>query len=125
MEFELNFEKLPDYIFVQTQGEASVSGFDELLTAIVSSPKWVRGLKQLVDHRKLESENLTAEDIQAIKCIVEKHAQNLGNGCCAFVVSGPLEFGLVRMYDILGGENIHKNVAVFYKIDEAVEWLMD
>jgi len=44
---------MPDYVFVQTQGEASDRDFDDLLTMLVNSPKWVVGTRQLVDHREL------------------------------------------------------------------------
>jgi hypothetical protein len=123
--FEINLEKSPEYVYIQTDGEASVRGFDELLTAIVESPNWITGSKQLVDHRKLKPEKLTSEDVRRIGDIVKKHAKKLGNGRCAFVVSDALGFGLVRMYESLGGEDIHLESAVFYTIDEAVEWLRD
>lgn len=125
MKFEINFEQSPEYVYIQTDGEASVREFDELLTALVKSPKWVTGAKQLVDHRKLNADKLTSKDVEEIKDIVKKHAKKLGNGRCAFVVPGPLGFGLVRMYGCLGGEDIHQEIAVFYTIDEAVEWLRD
>jgi hypothetical protein len=125
MKFKIDFEKLPDYVYIQTEGEASVRGFDELLTAIVESPNWITGTKQLVDHRKLEPEKLTSEDVRRIEYVVKKHAEKLGDGRCAFVVAGALGFGLIRMYEFLGGEDIHQRVAVFYNIEEAVEWLKD
>lgn len=125
MKFEINFEKSHDYVYVQTDGEASVRGFDELLTEIVESPTWIAGTKQLVDHRKLKPEKLTSEDVRRIEDIVAKHAKKLGNGRCAFVVSNALGFGLVRMYECLGGGKIHNESSVFYTIEEAVEWLED
>ena len=125
MKFEINFEKSPEYVYIQTDGEASVRGFDELLTAIVESPNWITGSKQLVDHRKLKPEKLTPDDVRSIGNIVKKHAEKLGNGRCAFVVSEAAAFGLVRMYECLGGEDIHQESAVFYTIDEAVDWLKD
>ncbi len=123
MTFEINFEKSPEYVYIQTHGEASLNGFNRLLKSIVESPKWITGTNQLVDHRKLNLDKLTSEDMVKIKDIVQKHAEKLGNGRCAFVVSGSLGFGLARMYELLGGEDTHQAVAVFYTIDEAVQWL--
>ena len=125
MKFEINFEKLPEYVYIQTDGEASAQGFDELLTAIVESPNWITGSKQLVDHRKLKPEKLTPDDVQRIGDIVKSHAEKLGNGRCAFVVSNTLGYGLIRMYDCLGGDDVHQESAVFYTVDEAVKWLTD
>lgn len=51
MTFEIDFSPLPDYVRIKTEGEASVEGFENLLKALVSSPKWEAGTKLLVDHR--------------------------------------------------------------------------
>ena len=123
MKFEINFHQLPEYIYIQTAGEASISGFDKLLTEIVESPNWKTGTKQLVDHRKLILNKLTTEDMRTIASIVKEHSEKLGNGRCAFVMNDAFGFGMARMYELIGGDHIHQDVCVFYSIEEAVEWL--
>ena len=125
MEFEISFTHSSDFVYIKTAGNASVKGFDELLSSVVNSPNWKTGTKQLIDHRKINSELLTSADIRKIKDIVERYAGKLGNGRCAFVVSEAAAFGLVRMYELLGGVDLHQEVAVFYTIEEAEEWLQD
>ena len=114
---------MPDYVLIQTQGEASDHDFDDLLTELVDSPKWMVGTRQLVDHRELIMKNLSSNSMQRIMDIVKKHSEKLGNGRCAFVVKDALGFGIARMYELLGGEIIHVEVGVFYSLNEAVEWL--
>ena len=80
MKFKINFDHMPEYVLIQTDGEASSRDFDDLLTKIVDSPRWVVGTSQLVDHRKLMMDNLTSADIQRIKYIVKKHIKKLGDG---------------------------------------------
>ncbi len=123
MKFKIKFDHMPEYVFIRTEGNASAQGFDNLLTTLVDSPEWKTGSRQLVDHRNLVIDSLSAEDIQKIEEVVRKHTKNLGNGRCAFVVKDLLGFGLVRMYELVGGEDIHLGVRVFYSIDEAAEWL--
>lgn len=123
MRFEINFDRSPEYVYVQTEGEASVRGFDEMVTEIVASPNWETGAMQVIDHRKLIINKLTSDDMRAIKEIVRKNSEKLGKGRCAFVVHDKLGYGLARMYELLGGKDLHQEVAVFYTIDEAVEWL--
>ena len=123
MEFKVNFDHMPDYVFVQTQGEASDRDFDDLITMLVNSPKWVVGTRQLVDHRELIMKNLSSDSMQRIMDIVKKHSKKLGNGRCAFVVKDALGFGIARMYELIGGERIHIEVGVFYSLNEAVKWL--
>ena len=123
MKFKINFDHMPEYVLIQTDGEASSRDFDDLLTKIVDSPRWVVGTSQLVNHRKLVMDNLTSDDIQRIKYIVKKHIKKLGGGPCAFVIKDVLGFGIARMYELISGESIHLKVRVFYSINEAVEWL--
>ena len=78
MKFKINFEHMPEYVLIQTEDEASVDGFDELLTTLVNSPKWVTGTDQIVDHRKLLMENLTLDNMKIIKEIVKIHSKKLG-----------------------------------------------
>jgi hypothetical protein len=114
---------MPDYVLIKTQGEASDRDFDDLLTMLVSSPKWVVGTQQLVDHRELIMKNLFSDSMRRIMDIVKKHSKKLGNGRCAFVVKDALGFGIARMYELIGGERIHIEVGVFFSLNEAVEWL--
>ena len=123
MKFKINFDHMPEYVLIQTQGEASDHDFDDLLKELVDSPRWVVGTCQLVDHRELIMKNLTSKSMQRIKEIVEKHSKKLGNGRCAFVVKDALGFGVARMYELIGGEGIHVEVRVFYSLNEAAEWL--
>jgi len=123
MEFEIMFDHMPEYVLIRTYGEASAHGFDDLLTTLVNSPEWVTGNRQLVDHRKLSAEHLTNDDIQKIESISKKYGEQLAGGHVAFVVSDTVSFGMVRMYEMLGGENTHSKIRVFYSINEAAAWL--
>lgn len=51
MKFEINFDHMPEYVLIRTEGEASNHDFDDLLAEIVHSPRWAVGTCQLVDHR--------------------------------------------------------------------------
>ena len=123
MKFEINFDNMPEYVLIRTDGEALVSDFDDMLTKLIDSPKWVTGTDQIVDHRKLVGDNLTSNATVRIKNIVKKHSKKMGEGRCAFVVKDTLGFGNARMYELIGGDTIHLEVGVFYSIDEAVAWL--
>ncbi len=114
---------MPEYVLIQTGGNAAVQDFDDLLKKLVDAPKWKTGTRQLVDHRKLNMESLNADDMHAIKDIVERYTNKLGRGRCAFVVNSRIGFGISRMYELLGGEAIHGETGVFYSIDAAAEWL--
>ena len=123
MKFEINFDNMPEYVLIRTEGEASVRDFDVLLTTLVDSPKWITGTDLIVDHRKLVMDNLTSNAMERIKNIVKKHSKKMSEGRVAFIVKDTLGFGNARMYELIGGDTIHLEVRVFYSIDEAVVWL--
>ena len=123
MKFEINFDYMPEYVLIRTQGEASDHDFDDLLTELVNSSRWVIGTHQLVDHRELNMKHLTSDSMERIRDIVNKHSEKLGHGRCAFVVKDALGFGIARMYELIGGEGIHIEVRIFYSLEEAVKWI--
>jgi hypothetical protein len=123
MKFKINFDHMPEYVLIGTEGEASAQGFDDLLTKLVDSPEWITGTHKLVDHRKLMMYNLASDDIRIIEDIVKRHSKKMSNGRCALVVDDALGFGLARMYELIGGESVHQEAGVFYEIDKAIEWL--
>jgi hypothetical protein len=114
---------MPHYLLVTTEGTVNVHDFDRLLTTVTRSPEWVAGTAQLVDHRDLDPAGLDSSGIKKIEQVVEKYRDNLGNGPCAFVVKDEVGFGFARMYEMIGGDTIHKDVEVFYSIEEAGDWL--
>ena len=123
MQFQISFDRCPSYVHIISSGEASVRGFERLITAMLASPAWQPGLKQLVDHRNLRIGNFSRNDIEAIVEFVKSRREKIGNGRCAFVVGDTLGFGLVRMYDLMGDELIHPELRIFYSEEEAVQWL--
>ena len=123
MRFEINSNPSLDYTYIQTEGDASVQGFKELLNQVIESENWEPGTKQIVDHRKLTLSHLSPGDMGEIAGILNANREKIGDGRCAFVISDKLGFGFARMYGLLGGEDIHAKVGVFYDIDEAVEWI--
>ena len=123
MKFKIDFKQYNDFVLLKTEGHASSDGFEVLLSSLVNSPEWETGKKQLIDHRKLQAKHLTTADLHRIKSVVEMHSKKLGAGNCAFVIADELGYGLIRMYELIGGDSIHQEIAVFYDIDKAVEWL--
>ena len=123
MKFEIDFGQSPLYVLIKTEGKASVEGFDNLMKTLVNSPQWKPGTRQLADHRKLIVSEISSEEMRQLVNIVKKYSREHGNGPCAFVMQNALGFGLARMYELMGGMGIHKELAVFYEIDDAIEWL--
>jgi hypothetical protein len=123
MKFEIDFSHMPQYVVVRTHGKATIPGFEAALSTLVNSPQWQAGTNQLVDHSKLQYGHFTSQDMRAVEGVVQKYGDRMGCGRCAFIVSDKLGYGLVRMYELLGGDNLHAEVRIFHTPDEAVRWL--
>ena len=123
MDFTINFDRMPDYVLIQTEGVVEVAEFNRLMAELTSSPRWVKGTPQIVDHRKLDMDRLRSEDMQRIRLIVESYRDRLGEGKAAFVVGSRAVYGFARMYELVGGREIHGDLAVVDTIEDAARWL--
>ena len=123
MEFIIDFENMPDYVLLRTNGLVSVEGVDKMTGDLVNSREWITGSAQIVDHRELDLTGMVAEDMREIWGVLKDHSKKLGNGPCAFVVGDELGFGFARMYDLLGGDSIHNKVEIFYSFEDALKWI--
>ena len=123
MEFTIKLDRMPAYVLIETRGQPSEHDFDTLLSTLVEAPDWIPGAHQIVDHRDLRVGELTLNLIERIYQVVLHYRDKLGDGKVAIVVQNSCGFGLSRMYDLIGGEHIHRDIDVFYSLDEAARWL--
>ena len=114
MQFDIDYSMMPEFVIVRTNGPAEVDGFDRLLSEIITSPDWIPGTDQIIDHRKLDLEKTTHSEMNRIRLVVENYKGRLGNGRTAFVMSDALGFGFARMYELSGGDNIHTDIGIFF-----------
>ena len=70
MKYEFSFNPSRGYICIRTYGEASVRGFEKLMTETADSPNWKPGTNLLIDHRKLNSRNFSSDEMDEVKDLV-------------------------------------------------------
>jgi hypothetical protein len=77
------------------------------------------------DFRHGTGENVTTEQIKVIVEYVGKHAQeSRKGGKTAYVADEPLEFGSLRMADMLiKMKDVPFQIEIFKSLDEAMEWI--
>lgn len=123
MNHHYSFENLPHYVLIQADGIATVSGCEALVESLVSSPEWKSEYLSILDFRNLDFSHFTTGDIREVAGILEKYYKRLGGGACAFVVRNTLEYGLIRMFEMLSGAKNPMDVRVFYSMGDAVQWI--
>jgi hypothetical protein len=94
-----------------------------MLAELTASPFWVPGTHLLMDHRKLDMHHVSPDDMVVIKDTALHFLEKLGHGRCAFIVETPVGFGLSRMYEELGGSEVHHSLAIFFEEGPAIDWL--
>ena len=52
-----------------------------------------------------------------------RHGPQLGRGRAAFIVLNSIGLGLSRMYELICGNRMHRDMQVFYSVEDALEWL--
>jgi hypothetical protein len=125
MEYEISFDSDAEIAIVRTSGAASLEGFSAYLRALVSDPRWRRGMDVLSDHTALDAGNLTAADIEALVAVHYPYAHAIGPGLCAIVCGSSLKFGLARMFDAHASLQLPFRSRIFTNVDEAVAWLRE
>lgn len=103
-------------------GDAYVDGFQEYLNDVLSDPGWKPGTAALIDFRELRLEHLSFPDVERIVELHVPYLTRIGKSPMAVVVSRPVDFGVVRMWESLAADMfpVHR---VFYDIAEARTWL--
>jgi len=110
-------------VTIRASGQASVEGFDAYLKELLAHPRWLPGMRALVDLRNLDASHLTKDQVKQISDLHVPIGDRLGGGPCAIVVSDPLHFGLARMWEAYSDRRVPLRVRVFDSMDEAREWL--
>lgn len=122
MNWNARFETGSSLLTLTASGVARVDGFREYLEGVLSDPSWEPGTAALLDFRDLRLEHLSFREVEEIVALHVPHVTRIGNSPMAVVVSRPVDFGLVRMWESLAADMFPMH-SVFYEVDETLTWL--
>ena len=86
-------------------------------------PDWAPGLEILVDCSKSDLSGLSAADVRNASEAVVVLGEQFGTGRAAMVVGRDVDFGMVRMWELLTADKVPFEFCVFRNLAEACEWL--
>lgn len=124
MDYEIEFGS-DGVVRIRTSGVADLDGFRRYLAELIEDPRWRPGTPTLVDHRELALEALSSHEVATLSRAIGSLADRLGGGRNATVVSGTLDFGLARMWEIQTDDQVASSLRVFLDPDEALAWVLD
>ncbi len=125
MAYELCFDTLPGFVHIKSVGEMSPHGIADMLSSLVSSPQWKKGIPMLIDYRNGSRDHFTYNDISMIADIICSFDSKLGGGKGAFLVNDSSELWIARMYRFICTGRIQKTIKVFQDFESAAAWLSE
>jgi hypothetical protein len=108
-------------LFIIRSGAIDTHDENRSFQEIDDDPLVVSGIPVIVDCTGVDPPD-TAEIIHYIANHAMHLAQRLKHGPLAFVVNSDVQYGMVRMYELLM-ESIHADTEIFRSVQDAIDWL--
>ena len=122
MEWSVRFEEGGSRAIITGTGAIDAQGITGYLDALLADPAWKRGMHVLVDFRGLSTDHLSVAQVQEIVDLHAPYMERIGSSPVAVVVSRPVDFGMVRMWEAMAAQMFPRH-EVFYSMDDATRWL--
>jgi len=94
----------------------------EIFRETFSHADWQADFNMLCDYSRIESFDVTYQDIDDLTEWQTSIDVLIGKGRCAVVASKDAVYGMTRMWEILSSERL-QHICVFRQIKDAVLWL--
>lgn len=123
MKYKIEYSNSEDLFVIKTYGNMTGKGFVAMAQKILGHPDYKSGSNVLFDHRELNFENVTIQDIEKIRDFHRENENKIGNGKSAMVVKSQSEWS--NLWD--QGEKIKTGniVKVFDDFDNAMNWIKE
>ena len=123
MEYEIEWVD-PSLVVCRTSGPASIEGYEAMMRALISDPKFRPGVGLIVDHTNVDISALTAADIEQAADLRTRLAGNVVPRAAGVVGPGsPMRYGLGRMFEAFVELQPGTDITLFETVEEAKAWL--
>ena len=120
---KLTFDTQTRILTGTTEGDSSLVGFRAYVTALAEHPDLDDCVGILSDHRRLTGSNLKPEDVRAVALHVSSYSDRWKDTPHPMVVGRQVHFGVARMYQITGDDELGWSVLVCYTMEEALAFI--
>jgi len=107
-----------------TEGPADLSGFNSIFQSIVNLPDWQPGKSIIFDFTDLDFSGFKSVDMRLVSDQVVRYKASFGMAKWAFILSGDLQFGLMRMWEIITEDRVPMIINLFKNRADARAWIM-
>ena len=113
-------------VYIRTSGAASLEGLSAFTEEILGDDRWRSGMRVIVDHRDLDWTPMGASALRQRADFLMMQRDRGGSPRVAVVVARAADYGVQRVMQGVTddwGEGSAMELAVFYTVGEAREWL--
>lgn len=111
------------YVRVNAQGTLDLGALKQMYASVLTSPTYRAGMNRLWDLTRIDVSGLSPGDLRSFAAFMEREALGTDTVKVAVIAARDLEYGMVRMLQILGEGVISPNLLVTRKPDEALAWV--
>jgi hypothetical protein len=123
MEHRIEFDPNARILVGTISGTATLEGFRDYNDALAEHPNLSQCIGIISDGRSLDMSNFPSSDLRSMLGDALTHKEEWRGKARAFVASRDLEYGLARMYHLLGEERLTYRTHVCYTLEEARAWI--
>ena len=123
MHYTIDLEQSLRCFVVTVSGPVSVPGLRAMIDDILKDGRWYEGVSLVVDYRLADLSNLTTDSVTGIVEYIMTITKKSDVNRIAHIVSRTVDFGMIRMWEIMMSERAPFDFRVFYSMDEALAWI--
>jgi hypothetical protein len=120
---EIASDRELDVVEVHLKGAVELAGMNSALQSIINFPDWQPGKSIIFDYSDLDFAAFTTKDMRLISDLVVRYKASFGMAKWAFIISGDLQFGLMRMWEIITEDRVPMNINLFKSRPDARAWI--
>ncbi|MCA9441716.1 MAG: STAS/SEC14 domain-containing protein [Candidatus Omnitrophica bacterium] len=109
-------------VYLQMDDPFDVNKGKELIDKMLDHPDFRKGMSTLWDIRGVDAASVTREHMREMRMFNLGREEKRGYGRMAILVDSDINFGLSRMYHVVG-DLPHIEMSVFRELNEAEQWL--
>jgi hypothetical protein len=108
---------------VRLRGVFELQAIKNVLQSIVTHSDWEPGKSIIFDYSDLDFTGFSSEDMRLVSDMVVQYKNSFGSGKWAFIISNDLQFGLMRMWEMITEDRVPMVIALFKNRPAAHDWI--
>jgi len=123
MDYTITWGGDPEDVCLATRGKITLRELHAMISEAVSDPRWVNGMRVLLDHTQADASVLTSEEIEERAATVVEIAEAIGSQRVALAFADEGSLTVWRLEALLLDWQVGFEGRGFTSLTEAREWL--